>query len=89
MLERRVKIVNTRGLHARSAAKIVAAAQAFECKIEFVVNEKIANCDSMMALMILAAGLGTNINVQCQGIDAAAALDAICALIDTGFEEED
>lgn len=89
MLKRMVKIVNTRGLHARSAAKIVAVAQTFDCKITLVVNQKTADCSSMMALMILAAGIGTSVQVQCEGQDEEIALDAVCALINTGFDEED
>ena len=74
MAERCVTIVNTRGLHARSAAKLVAAAKPYNC---------------MMALMMLAAGMGTQVRVCAEGEDAEAALDSICALIDAGFDEED
>lgn len=89
MAERCVTIVNTRGLHARSAAKLVAAAKPYNCKIELRVNDKNADCTSMMALMMLAAGMGTQVRVCAEGEDAEAALDSICALIDAGFDEED
>lgn len=89
MAEKTVTIVNTRGLHARSAAKLVAAAKAFNCKIELQTNGKSADCNSMMALMMLAAGIGSKVNVCAQGDDEDVALDTICALINAGFDEED
>ncbi len=88
MAERCVTIVNSRGLHARSAAKLVSAAKPYRCKIELRVNDKSADCHSMMALMMLAAGMGTEVRVCAEGEDAETALDSICALIDAGFDEE-
>jgi len=89
MIERAVTIVNTRGLHARSAAKLVAAVKPYNCKIELRVSGKNADCSSIMALMMLAAGKGTEVFVCADGQDAEAALENICALIDAGFDEVD
>ncbi len=89
MLTKTVEIVNSRGLHARSAAKIVAAAQKFNSTIEIFAHNKKADASSMMSLMILAAGLGTPVKIKCQGADEAQALEAICTLINAGFDEND
>ena len=89
MPERTVTIINTRGLHARSAAKLVALAKTFPCRIELQVQDKKADCNSMMALMMLAASLGTSVTVCTDEAENCIALDAVCALIDSGFEEDD
>ncbi|HEY7886561.1 MAG TPA: HPr family phosphocarrier protein [Cellvibrionaceae bacterium] len=89
MAERTVTIVNARGLHARSAAKLVAAAKNFDCQIALHLGDKQASCDSMMSLMMLAAGLGSQLQVCATGTDEQCALDTICALIDAGFEEQE
>lgn len=89
MPERTVTIVNRKGLHARSAAKLVALTREYNCAVELRLPEKNADCASMMALMMLAAGLGTEICVYTNGEDSEAALDAVCALIESGFEESE
>lgn len=89
MPNRVVKIVNRKGLHARSAAKLVAVAKNYTCHIELNCNNKTADCNSVMALMMLAAGMGSELQVSTHGDDAEQALDAVCALIEAGFEELD
>ncbi|WP_020207966.1 HPr family phosphocarrier protein [Gilvimarinus chinensis] len=87
MPQRTVTIVNRKGLHARSSAKLVALAKELPCKVEIHHSDKIADCNSMMALMMLAAGLGSEVCVQAEGDGSDEALNAVCQLIEAGFDE--
>jgi phosphotransferase system HPr (HPr) family protein len=89
MPEKLVTIVNRKGLHARSAAKVVALSKQYNCQVQLLVEDKAADCGSMMALMMLAAGLDTQVCVRTQGPDEQLALQALCALIEAGFDEQD
>ncbi|MBU2885437.1 HPr family phosphocarrier protein [Gilvimarinus agarilyticus] len=89
MPTRVVTIINRKGLHARSAAKLVAVANQYDCQIELTCEGKNANCHSVMALMMLAAGLGKELHIATCGDNADQALEAICSLIESGFEELD
>ncbi len=80
-------ICNRLGLHARAAARFVATASGFESEIHVCRGEKRVNGKSIMGLMMLAAGKGTEVTVECDGPDAEAALAALIALVEDGFEE--
>lgn len=86
-VSREVSIQNKLGLHARAATKLAQLAQSFEAKIEIHQAEKVANADSVMALLMLASNQGKNIKVTADGQDEQAALDAVCELISNRFEE--
>jgi len=85
---RRVTIVNQRGLHARAAARFARLAETFDAEITVAGNGLAVPGGSIMGLMLLAAGPGTEIEITAQGGDAAAALDALVALVEAGFDEE-
>jgi len=87
-IERRLTIVNKRGLHARAAAKFVSTAGAFAADIEVERNGQTVSGRSIMGLMMLAASPGTEIAVRAAGEDADEALDAIQSLIENKFEED-
>ena len=89
MPEKFVTIVNRKGLHARSAAKLVALAKEYPCQIQLQASDKSADCASMMALMMLAAGIGTEVSVRADGPEEHEALEAICALIEASFDQQD
>lgn len=89
MPEKLVTIINRKGLHARSAAKVVALSKQYNCQVQLLVEDKTADCRSMMALMMLAAGVDTQVCVRAQGPDEQPALQALCALIEAGFDEQD
>ncbi|MEI9994108.1 MAG: HPr family phosphocarrier protein [Rhizomicrobium sp.] len=82
------KITNKRGLHARASAKIVEAAARFESDITIAKDGQSVNARSIMGLMMLAASLGSEIEVTAEGVDSAEALTAILALIEAKFGEE-
>lgn len=86
-LERTITIRNQRGLHARAAAKFVKLAGTFKAEITVTKDGQSVSGVSIMGLMMLAAGLGSDIFVVVSGTDSAAAMDAIMALIDDKFGE--
>ena len=87
--KRRVTICNARGLHARAAAKFVELAQAYEAEIRVSRDGETVNADSIMELLMLAAGKGSEIGIEAEGAQAAEAADALEALVAAGFHEED
>ncbi|MCP8900193.1 HPr family phosphocarrier protein [Gilvimarinus xylanilyticus] len=87
MAQRTVTIVNKKGLHARSAAKLVSLGKELPCAVEVHFCDKRADCTSMMALMMLAAGLGSQLSLTAEGEHADHALERVCHLIESGFDE--
>ena len=81
-------ITNQRGLHARAAAKFAALAGEFDADISVSKGGQTVSARSIMGLMVLAAGIGSEIQLSADGSDATAALNAICKLISDGFQED-
>lgn len=90
MLERRLKIINRLGLHARAAAKVVRAASAFQSSVRLERTDLSAAADakSILSLLMLAASRGTELKMSVEGVDERAAADAVGELFATGFGEE-
>lgn len=86
---RDVEIVNKKGLHARASAKFVQTAEQFSAAITVTRGSENVGGTSIMGLMMLAAGPGSRITIRATGDDAAAAVDALCALVANRFGEED
>lgn len=84
---RTATILNQRGLHARAAAKFVKLAGTFNADITVTKNGQTVSGLSIMGLMMLAAGPGTEIEIAAIGADAEAAVAALVALIASKFEE--
>ena len=84
---RTLKIVNEKGLHARSSAKLVDVVEGFDATAEVSKDGLSAGGDSIMGLLMLAASKGTSIDVETNGPDAAALADAIEALVADKFGE--
>lgn len=85
-LERRVSITGPLGLHARPAARFVKLAGRFDAAIEVSANGITVSGGSIMGLMMLGAGDGAEMLLSAHGPEAAAALDALAALVASGFE---
>jgi phosphocarrier protein HPr len=85
---RTVTIRNRRGLHARAAAKFVKLAETFEAEVTVRKNGTSVSGLSIMGLMMLAAGPGTQITIEAGGAEAAQAVEALAALVGDGFDEE-
>ena len=84
---RSVAIVNRKGLHARASAKFVETASGFDAEIRVSRDGQTVGGTSIMGLMMLAAGPGSEIEIEAEGPDAGAALDALETLIAAGFHE--
>ena len=87
MTSRSVTIVNQLGMHARAAAKFVHTAGAYEARIRVGRGEREVDGKSIMGLLLLAAAHGSSIRISADGPDETAAIAALCALIERGFDE--
>ncbi|MGK9234676.1 HPr family phosphocarrier protein [Inquilinus limosus] len=87
-LTRSVTICNQRGLHARAAAKFVKLVAEFDAEIWVERNGTEVGGQSIMGLMMLAAGPGSAISIAATGPQAAEALTALAALVERGFDED-
>ena len=86
-LRRRVTVVNRRGLHARAAVKFVNMAEQFVADIEVARDNMVVCGTSIMGLMMLAAPEGSELEIRASGREAGPALDALAALVASGFDE--
>jgi phosphocarrier protein len=87
MVKTRITISNKLGLHARASAKLTKLAGGFQSEVFMSRNERRVNAKSIMGVMMLAAGLGTEVEVETEGPDEQVAMDALLALIDGKFGE--
>lgn len=87
-LKATAKIVNKRGLHARASAKLVEAAARFSAHVTVAKDGQCVDARSIMGLMLLAAPIGTEIEISASGEDAQEALTAILALVEAKFGED-
>lgn len=81
-------ICNQKGLHARAAAAFVKCVTAFEAEVLVEKDGQEVDGCSILSLMMLAASKGTTIKVRASGEDAQAAIEAISALVNAKFGEE-
>ncbi|MBN9006297.1 MAG: HPr family phosphocarrier protein [Rhizobiales bacterium] len=86
---REIPIINKRGLHARASAKFVQMVERFNADVTVTRNGETVGGNSIMGLMMLAAGIGTTITVAATGPEAEAAVAAIAELIGNKFNEEE
>ena len=84
----KLKILNEKGLHARASAKLVEVVEGFDATAEISKDGLSASGDSIMGLLMLAASIGTTIEVLTSGPDATALADAIMQLVEDRFGEE-
>ena len=82
-----VTISNKLGLHARASAKLTKLAGGFACDVHMSRNGRRINAKSIMGVMMLAAGLGSEVEIETSGADEVKALSAIAALINDRFGE--
>lgn len=82
-----VSITNERGLHARASAKFVEMATGYIALIQVQRGEEIVEASSIMDLLMLAAGPGTDITIIADGDDAEAAVSALAQLVEDKFYE--
>ncbi|GLS25426.1 HPr family phosphocarrier protein [Marinibactrum halimedae] len=87
MLERTVEITNIRGLHARAATLLAKTAMRFSSQINLCYEDRSVDCKSVMAIMLLAAGKGSEVTLQVSGQDQDNAIETISDLILDKFGE--
>ena len=87
MIKTRIRISNKLGLHARASAKLTKLAGSFRSDIHLMRNDRRVNAKSIMGVMMLAAGIGIEIEIETDGADERVAMDALTALINDKFGE--
>ncbi len=87
MIQSTITISNKLGLHARASAKLTKLAGSFRSEVHLSRNGRRVNAKSIMGVMMLAAGVGTEIQIETEGADEQAAMDGIRALIEDKFGE--
>ncbi len=87
MLEREIVVSNKLGLHARASAKLVQLVQGFKSNVWLISKGREVNAQSIMGVMMLAAGIGTALTLRADGPDEEAALSAVAELFARKFDE--
>jgi phosphocarrier protein len=87
MIQSSVTISNKLGLHARASAKLTKTAGGFACDVWMSRGDRRVNAKSIMGVMMLAAGMGTDVVIETDGADEAPAMEAVLALINDKFGE--
>jgi phosphocarrier protein HPr len=82
-----VRISNKLGLHARASAKLTKLAGGFPCEVHMSRNGRRVNAKSIMGVMMLAAGIGTEVEIETDGESEAEAMKSLVALIEDKFGE--
>ncbi|GAB1402299.1 HPr family phosphocarrier protein [Elusimicrobiota bacterium] len=88
MTEKKLKVINKLGLHARPASLIVQSAMKFQATITIIKDEYKIDAKSIMGLMMLAAGNGTELLFQADGTDEQEAINRMEEIFNSGFGEE-
>jgi phosphocarrier protein len=87
MIKKNATISNKLGLHARASAKLTKLAGSFPCEVWMSRGERRVNAKSIMGVMMLAAGIGSEVTLETHGEREQEAMDALVALIDDKFGE--
>jgi phosphocarrier protein HPr len=87
MIKTTTTISNKLGLHARASAKLTKLSGSFPCEVWMTRGERRVNAKSIMGVMMLAAGMGTQVDIETQGAREQEAMDALLALIADKFGE--
>ncbi len=87
MIQSTTTISNKLGLHARASAKLTKLAGSFPCEVWISKGDRRVNAKSIMGVMMLAAGLGSEVVLEAQGEREQGAMDALLALIHDKFGE--
>ena len=88
MIRTNITIINKLGLHARASAKLSKLAGGFACEVHMSRNGRRINAKSIMGVMMLAAGLGSEVELETEGEGEQPAMDALLQLIGAKFGEE-
>ena len=87
MIKTSTNISNKLGLHARASAKLTKLAGSFSCEVWMSRGERRVNAKSIMGVMMLAAGIGSTVEIETNGADEQVAMTALMAMINDKFGE--
>ena len=87
MIKTNITISNKLGLHARASAKLTKLAGSYPCEVWLTKGERRINAKSIMGVMMLAAGIGSELEMETDGEQEQEAMDALVALINDKFVE--
>lgn len=87
MVSREVKITNSIGLHARPATFFIQRANSFKSSIWVEKDDRKVNAKSLLGVLSLGIAKGMPILISADGVDEESALESLCELVDSGFEE--
>jgi phosphocarrier protein len=87
MQEKKLTIMNRLGLHARAGVKLVSLCSKYASSIVLVANGRHADARHFIAVLLLAAAMGTAVTIRVEGPDEAEAMEAVTRLISNGFGE--
>ena len=87
MVKTTIRISNKLGLHARASAKLSKLAGSFKSEVFLARQGRRVNAKSIMGVMMLAAGLGSDVEIETDGVDEAEAMTALTALFEDKFGE--
>jgi phosphocarrier protein len=88
MTSRTVTVTNRLGMHARAAARFVHMATSFQAMVKVSRDSRVMDGKSIMGILLLAAARGSIITISADGADEAAAVEALCRLVESGFGED-
>ena len=88
MTSQAVTVVNQLGMHARAAAKFVHLAGRFDARVKVARDRREMDGKSIMGILLLAAARGSTITISAEGSDERDAVDALVALVRSGFGED-
>ena len=87
MVKTTIEIINKLGLHARASAKLTKLAGSYPCEVWISKGDRRMNAKSIMGVMMLAAGVGSTVELETDGEQEQQAMDALVALINDKFGE--
>lgn len=87
MIQQNITIINKLGLHARASAKLTKLAGSFPCEVWISRGDRRVNAKSIMGVMMLAAGIGSEVLIETDGTQEQEAMNALVALIQDKFGE--
>lgn len=87
MIKSQITISNKLGLHARASAKLTKLAGGYKCEVHLTRNGRRVNAKSIMGVMMLAAGVGSDVEIETDGPDEEVAMQALRQLIEARFGE--
>jgi phosphocarrier protein HPr len=88
MVSRTVSVVNQLGMHARAAAKFVHLAAKYQARVQVARDGRVMDGKSIMGILLLAAARGMAITISADGADEDEAIEALAALVASGFGED-